>query len=216
LSNTDVLVLTADDVEMAALEDVINREAESVAPSVDGSGFRIIRATMVDDQGHEFAVIAARAHAIGGASAANVATRLVTQYEPYCLAMCGICAGNPESVSLGDVLVAQHTFAFDQGKHVVSYDKDGAILKDEHRQAITTFNLDPRWRLEAERFARVSGTSSGALEAVLVDAGVSKDVVASHRSTLQGPIRRQEQSEVRARGSCRQPCFVRRGYPFLD
>jgi hypothetical protein len=97
LSNTDVLVLTADDVEMAALEDVINREAVSVAPSVDGSGFRIIRATMVDDQGHEFAVIAARAHTIGGASAANAATRLVTQYKPYCLAMCGIRGGWSEA-----------------------------------------------------------------------------------------------------------------------
>ncbi|MFB9439734.1 phosphorylase family protein [Streptomyces showdoensis] len=55
--------------------------------------------------------------------------------QPGCLAMCGVCAGNPDEVALGDVVVADPVYEWDEGK------QSPAGLKGDHRQ----FRLDHRW-----------------------------------------------------------------------
>jgi len=43
---------------------------------------------------------------------------LVHELSPECLAMCGICAGDPEQVALGDIVVADRLWPYDEGKQV--------------------------------------------------------------------------------------------------
>lgn len=40
---------------------------------------------------------------------------LVSEYKPYCLAECGVCAGRPEQVGLGDILIPSHLGTAGQG-----------------------------------------------------------------------------------------------------
>ncbi|MEV7624099.1 tetratricopeptide repeat protein [Actinoplanes sp. NPDC089786] len=53
---------------------------------------------------------------MGGNEASAVAATLAERLEPRCLAMAGVCAGHPQRVSFGDVVVASHVFQYDEGK----------------------------------------------------------------------------------------------------
>jgi nucleoside phosphorylase len=66
--------------------------------------------------GHQFSVALARPTRMGGTSTGPVVAALVERLKPRCLAMSGVCAGNPADVALGDVIVAQLAYAYDEGK----------------------------------------------------------------------------------------------------
>ncbi|MFE9000575.1 hypothetical protein ACFYOY_00260 [Streptomyces sp. NPDC007875] len=53
---------------------------------------------------------------MGGRRTAPLATTLAAQLKPACLSMSGVCAGEPTKSALGDVVVADMTFAYDEGK----------------------------------------------------------------------------------------------------
>ena len=72
---------------------------------------------------------------MSGRSTGPLATALVRQLRPGCLAMSGVCAGNPAEVAPGDVVVAEMTCEYDEGKLTV----DGST--GDHRQ----YPLDDRW-----------------------------------------------------------------------
>lgn len=152
-SQCDVLILTAREEELDALRTVLASESLGVVSAEDPNGFPIFRARIKDEQAKEFTVIAARPHSIGSTAASNIATRLITEFRPRCVAMCGYCAGKPENVSLGDVIVAEKLFPFDQGKQAVEYGDAGNVVADIHQQSTTTFNLDARWKI---RFCIIS------------------------------------------------------------
>jgi hypothetical protein len=82
----DVLILTAREEELDALRDVLADKSLGVISTEDAKGFPILRARIRNDQGREFAIVAARPHSIGGILASNIATRLITEFHPRCLA----------------------------------------------------------------------------------------------------------------------------------
>jgi nucleoside phosphorylase len=53
---------------------------------------------------------------MGGIPASGVASALMERLEPGCLAMSGVCAGNRADLALGDVVIAQTVFQYDEGK----------------------------------------------------------------------------------------------------
>jgi hypothetical protein len=53
-------------------------------------------------------VVLARAHEQRVEATATMATALLDEYRPRCLAMCGVCAGRPEWTELGDVIIPSH------------------------------------------------------------------------------------------------------------
>lgn len=67
-----------------------------------------------DGQSLNIAVV--RPTRMGGTSTAPAAASLVERLKPRCLSMSGVCAGNPDDVSLGDVIIAEMTYAYDEGK----------------------------------------------------------------------------------------------------
>lgn len=70
----------------------------------------------------------ARPTRMGATATLPVVSSLVEQLRPRCLAMCGVCAGNPKEVALGDVIVAELAYVYDEGQRL-----PGRFLGD-HRQ----------------------------------------------------------------------------------
>jgi nucleoside phosphorylase len=52
----------------------------------------------------------------GGTAAGAIAGPLAERLRPRCLAMSGVCAGNPAEVVLGDVIFASFTYRYQEGK----------------------------------------------------------------------------------------------------
>ena len=65
-------------------------------------------------------VALARSAHMGGRKTSPVASSLVRELRPRCLAMSGVCAGNPARVALGDVIVPTLVYAFDEGKRTLT------------------------------------------------------------------------------------------------
>lgn len=88
---------------------------------------------------------------MGGIAAAAIATSMIEKYNPCCLAMCGICAGRREKVSLGDVIFADRLWAYDQGKLVVEVGKDGKRL-ELFSGDIFQYRLPDSWKQRVEAY----------------------------------------------------------------
>lgn len=141
--NIDVLIVTAVKDEC----DGVLRLENDWSEHLDASGFRYYMRR--DADGLRWAL--ARAVDMGAEYAANLATRLVTILKPRCLAMVGVCAGWREKIMLGDVIVAERLFRYDTGKLRAS--RKGKKWVEEVFHDIRTYNLDSRWRQQAEDFS---------------------------------------------------------------
>src|SRR5260370_4364611 len=73
-------------------------------------------------------VALARSAHMGGRKVSPVTSRLVGELRPRCLAMTGVCAGNPARAALADIGVPSLVYAFDEGKLT------SAGFKGSHRQ----------------------------------------------------------------------------------
>jgi nucleoside phosphorylase len=69
--------------------------------------------------GSTMRVALARATRPGCIAAAATASCLAERLGPRCLAMSGVCAGNPAVVRLGDVVIADSAYVYDEGHQTV-------------------------------------------------------------------------------------------------
>lgn len=99
----------------------------------------------------KLSVALARPTWMGGRNTGPIATTLTDLLKPACLAMCGVCAGNPGSTAPGDVVVAAPAFEWDEGRYA------GGILKKDHEE----FPLDTRWVRAVQDFDPVGLASHG-------------------------------------------------------
>jgi nucleoside phosphorylase len=134
VDRADVLIVTALREEFEAAKEVLphweERDSGGSAPYLWG------------ESAGGWSVALARPTAASGRSAGPITTTLTDLLRPSCLAMCGVCAGNPESTALGDVVVAEIVYEWDEGKH----SPDG--FAGDHRP----IGLDPRWVRAAQDF----------------------------------------------------------------
>jgi nucleoside phosphorylase len=124
----DVLVVAALPEEFAAARSAAAvewRERDASAPYLWGSHRRA--------DGRQVSVALARPTHMGGRVTGATAATLVDRLTPTCVAMCGVCAGNPADTALGDVVVAEPVYEYDEGKWTSSG------FTGDHRQ----FRLDP-------------------------------------------------------------------------
>jgi nucleoside phosphorylase/dephospho-CoA kinase len=119
-------------------------------PKKDSKGFPYYAWKVIGNVGNEFTIAAARPIDMGGDFASNIATRLVNELKPHCLAMVGICAGWRGKVFLGDVIVADRVFRYDTGK--LKAFRNGDIKTEEVFHDILTYNLKPLWVQKAQDF----------------------------------------------------------------
>jgi nucleoside phosphorylase len=148
----DVLVITALKEELDAVLDIDEGAISPVwLPVPDDAGYTYYLRDFAYQSGGTFRVAAARATDMGKAPAAEAASRLVAQLHPRCLAMCGVCAGWRKKVAQGDVIVAQRLYEWDKGKVREFLDRRGK-KQEEFEGDLTTYNLHPVWRQQAEDF----------------------------------------------------------------
>ncbi|MEV4350619.1 hypothetical protein AB0J83_39685 [Actinoplanes sp. NPDC049596] len=144
-AGVDVLVITALKEEYEAaratpgLSGWEERDADRTAP------FSVARL------GSGLSVALARPVRMGGRSAGAITTTLTDRLEPACLAMCGVCAGNPAGTAQGDVIVAAPAYEWDEGKHT-----ERAFLADPQQ-----FPLDASWVRAVQDFTPSTLPSHG-------------------------------------------------------
>lgn len=63
-----------------------------------------------------FSIALAKPNRMGSLSTSPVATNLANYLRPKCLVMCGVCAGNPGDLELGDLVVSELAYQYDEGK----------------------------------------------------------------------------------------------------
>ena len=157
----DVLIITAHPEELDALLAVEEGDLGSCwEPKKDSAGFPYYVREFQRDGTRPLKVAAASAHEIGATASGNAATRLVLELKPYCLAMCGVCAGNKGEVFLGDVIVADRVFFYDHGKLVAHRDGDGTRNEEFHHD-LTTYALRPQWKQRVHDIIREWGSALG-------------------------------------------------------
>ena len=64
-------------------------------------------------------------------------SRVLEECQPRIVIMTGICAGDPQQVQLGDLVVAERTFTYDNGKY--TFDEQGRRM---HQHDTMTYQLD--------------------------------------------------------------------------
>lgn len=146
--NVDVLIIAALKEEFDALIEITDGE-EAWNQASDNKNFtKYYYRNFESTQGFSFCVAAMWANKMAATSAAVLATQLTEQLNPRCIAMCGICAGKPKDIFLGDVLVADKLFRYDEGKRKVQGENE------VFQQEITTYNLKPKWKTAIEEIKK--------------------------------------------------------------
>jgi len=155
MTGVDVLIVAALPVEYAAARAVGSALAaadNALWREHDGDGPDPYEAIEIKNSaGVALSVALARPTRMGGRSTAATVTALAARLNPQCLAMCGVCAGNPDLVGLGDVVVAELAYEYDEGKRTKT-----EFLGD-HRQVA----LDDRWVRVAQDFSPIELGSFG-------------------------------------------------------
>ncbi|MGK3983223.1 pentapeptide repeat-containing protein [Sorangium sp. So ce136] len=146
----DALVVTALQDELEAVLALGEGGRDGWREARDPAGFPYYVRELPNDRGQPLRVGAAWSGRMGESAAAARAQGLIEELDPGCLAMCGICAGRRGEVSLGDVIVADRVYSYDEGKRVAP-GGDGA---GEFFHDIETYNLERTWNMDAALFAR--------------------------------------------------------------
>ena len=139
----DVVIVTAAEGEDDAVRAV---RAGALTEWVDRPGpvtFSVQSCVFESSSGHPLNIVVARAHEQRAEATATMATALLEEYRPRCLAMCGVCAGRPGWTELGDVIVADRIYRYDAGTR-----EDGRLARHD----VATYNLDADWKQAAESF----------------------------------------------------------------
>lgn len=112
--SADIVIVDALQMELGAVA-VVLRELGITLEDCKFADFPCQVATLPTNDGPR-RVVLARPTRMGAVSTTTTASALVALLRPTCLAMSGVCAGNPGDVTLGDVIIAETAYAYDEGK----------------------------------------------------------------------------------------------------
>ncbi|MGB3514105.1 MAG: hypothetical protein WBA93_33840 [Microcoleaceae cyanobacterium] len=150
----DILIITALKDELDALKNCDNQSGNTWQELKDSSNYFYYKTTLNHKNGTQLNIVAARPVEMGENYTNNLATRLISELKPGCLAMTGVCAGNRKDTFLGDVIVANRVFKFDYGKLVAYYEStdNQKIRTEEIFHDIRTYNLKRQWEFTIQDF----------------------------------------------------------------
>lgn len=152
-TNVDVAIVVAVPDEL----DQVKRNGWSWQPhEIAGDATVYFRADFIRQDGTTGKAVLARAPQMGMSAAAILVTKVGLLFKPRTIVMCGICAGDSNQVSLGDLIVANPAWDYGSGKHV------GDETEDKFEPAPYQLSLSTRVRGLAERLE----ADGGALEAI--------------------------------------------------
>lgn len=139
MTSVDVLIITALPMELDATRASLLAAGASMTPC-DEETSRPYLFGILSAKARQLRVALARPTRMGATATAPIAGALSERLSPQCLAMSGVCAGNPADVSLGDVVVAECAYAYDEGKLTTGG------FEPDHRQ----IPLGDRWLRAAQ------------------------------------------------------------------
>lgn len=143
MSPVDVLIIAALKDEFEAARTAANGVGDGRWRERNGDGpTPYLTGELRTAAGNRITVALARPTGMGGRRTGPLATTLTDRLQPTCLAMCGVCAGNPDSTAPGDVIVASAAYEYDEGK------LSGGRLHGAHEQ----YPLNDRWLRAAQDF----------------------------------------------------------------
>jgi WD40 repeat protein/nucleoside phosphorylase len=145
----DVLILTALQDELDAVLALGEGGRGRWQESRDGQGFRCYRRDVENGRGGRLTLAAAWTGEMGPHTAAVRAQQLIGELDAACLAMCGICAGYRKKVALGDVILADQLYRYDEGKVVTPEGKPSEVF-----HTLRTFDLPATWKMDAAFLSR--------------------------------------------------------------
>lgn len=154
IHKVDVLIVTAIGLEFDAVLKVDEGAAlgHHWEECVDSQKLRLAIRTFMTINEEPLRVAVAQAASMRAEAAVDRAVALLPILRPRCLAMCGVCAGRPGKVNLGDVIAATLVWAYDHTALIVRQDGSGEDL----RQALPetrTYNIPPQWVHKIEKFS---------------------------------------------------------------
>ncbi len=152
----DVLLITAIQIEFEAAKDAFTADSANcdgvrewiLREDADTSHFA---GTFFSNDRQLFTIMLAKPTRMGSNRTGTLATMLAERLRPKCLVMCGVCAGNPADLALGDVVVSELTYQYDEGK----IDQEG--FTGDHRQSPVSFD----WLRAAEALTAEAMPSYG-------------------------------------------------------
>jgi nucleoside phosphorylase len=140
-----IAIITAlDTVEFQAVQALSSEWRERLVPFDD----TLYIETTFSDGDKKIAVVAAHAPRMGMASSAMFATKMIHNFRPRWLCMCGIAAGVRGKVNLGDILAADPSWDWGSGKQDV---RNG---KSHFSPAPNQIGIEPGIRTKLRRYAR--------------------------------------------------------------
>lgn len=117
-SSTDILIMCALKDEYDQLIEVNNGISKNWQ-EFNVSDRNASKAEFVTDSGTTITIVATWVASMGRESVQAVVGHLISELNPKCLAMSGICAGRRGKTQLGDVIFADRLWSYDAGKRVV-------------------------------------------------------------------------------------------------
>ncbi|MBB5539090.1 hypothetical protein [Rhizobium giardinii] len=151
----DVLLIAALEEELSAAVEVFSTgigtlkgvQSWDQAVTADGDEYQV--GDFEGSGGTLFRIALARPTRMGSIRTGGLATTLTDLVRPRCLVMCGVCAGNPKDMELGDVVISELTYQYDEGK------KEAERFVGDHRQV----PISKRW-LKASQALKTEGLPS--------------------------------------------------------
>jgi nucleoside phosphorylase len=137
----DVVLITAIKEEFEAAKAVFSAASDSQDGVLEWTESKTIlnvphlTGDFVQDASSIFRVALAKPTRMGAIRTGQLAAILVDRLKPRCLVMCGVCAGNPGDLALGDIVVSELAYQYDEGKR----EADGFV--GDHRQS----PISPGW-----------------------------------------------------------------------
>ncbi len=152
----DVLIVVAlrEELDAVLAQGIGQRRAWTEAQ--DSTGATYFRCDEPNARGQTMRIAAAWLGDSGQEAATMRSRRLVDELDPACLANCGLCAGRPGAVSLGDVVVAEKVFPLEGPRG-----QDRAADKDPYVFVGNGYELDIAWRTNAAVMAADVEWSAG-------------------------------------------------------
>ena len=142
MNQLDVLVITALPEEFRAAKTAVNGVAQWEEHDMSDLTPPYLTGTYRTVRGDRLSVALARPTRMSGRSTGVVSTSLTDHLKPRCLAMSGVCAGEPNDTAPGDVVVAAPAYEYDEGKH------RGGDFQGDHQQ----YPQEDRWLRAAQDF----------------------------------------------------------------
>ncbi|WP_051808508.1 hypothetical protein [Actinoplanes subtropicus] len=138
MHDVDSLIIAAVPEEFTAAREAAERLAGTTWARRDGATAEPYLLGRFGD----LTVALARPPGMGSREGGQFVATLAGRVRPRSLAMCGVCAGHPDETALGDVIVAELAYQYDEGKQT------STSFRPDHRQYL----LSAAWKRAAQDF----------------------------------------------------------------